>query len=104
MPRKRNTSRASLGSKLRFVSDVEEAKNSETKGFRFAKRNQAFRNGGDKPLKSLRVANHDFAASSVFNELSAISFRRFLTIGFSRLKDPREQPEFSDHGTFSSSN
>jgi hypothetical protein len=77
---------------LRFVSDAAEAKNSESEGFRFAKRNQAFRNGGGKPLKSLRVANHDFVGSFVFNGLSAISFRRFLTIGFSVSKIRERNP------------
>jgi hypothetical protein len=82
---------------LRFVSGVEEAGNSENEGFRFAKRNQAFRNGGGKPLRSLRVANHDFAGSFVFNGLSAISFRRFLARGFQSEKAERG-PQFSDRG------
>ena len=69
MPRKRNTSRASLGSKLRFVSDVEEAKNSETKGFRFAKRNQTFRLERLKSLRSLRVLNQLFRGIVCFQWL-----------------------------------
>jgi hypothetical protein len=37
----------------RFVSDVDEAKNSENERIHFAKRNEGLRIAGPKPLKSL---------------------------------------------------
>jgi hypothetical protein len=59
----------------------ERGQKSESERIRFAKRNEAFRFAGRKPLKSLCAANHDFAGSFVFNGLSAVSFRDFLACG-----------------------
>jgi hypothetical protein len=70
----------------RFVSGVDEAKNSESERNCFAERNEVVRIAGRKPLKSLSVANHDFAGSFVFNGLSAISLRGFLACGSSDSK------------------
>jgi hypothetical protein len=70
----------------RFVSGVDEAKNSESERNRFAERNEGFRIAGRKSLKSLSAANDDFAGSFVFNGLSAVSFRGFLACGSSDSK------------------
>jgi hypothetical protein len=62
-----------------FASCAGKAKKSQNKPLRFAKRNESFRDDGRKSLKSLMAPNHDFAESFVFNGLSPVSFRSFLT-------------------------